>query len=270
MNLQQLSQADLLDILFEGRNKEYGAYDLRRSYNRRLVRAVLTMLAICLLLFLGFTVLGRPHSSRTPIPVVDCPIEPIAPPAEKKPQPFALPKPLHISPPAPTIRVVTTRIVPDDQVKPEDRPQPAVVPDNLRIDVATNLSATGTDLITPPSAGVAGGVDKGLVNKPVDKDADEGIFTVVQVESTYKGGDAAWQRFLLKNFRPPQPEDDQVGDATVTVLFIVDKEAISGPAALRKEAVRVIKLSGKWEPAIQNGRNVRSYKKQPITVHWEN
>jgi protein TonB len=64
---------------------------------------------------------------------------------------------------------------------------------------------------------------------------------------------------------------------TVVVRFIVDKEgnvsdveAISGPAPLQKEAVRVIRLSGKWEPAIQNGRKVKSYKKQPITVHWEN
>jgi protein TonB len=64
---------------------------------------------------------------------------------------------------------------------------------------------------------------------------------------------------------------------TVVVQFIVDKEgnvsdveALSGPAPLQKEAIRVIRLSGKWEPAIQNGRPVRSYKKQPITVHWEN
>jgi protein TonB len=55
------------------------------------------------------------------------------------------------------------------------------------------------------------------------------------------------------------------------VQFIVDKEgmvsdvqAISGPEELRKEAERVIKKSGKWTPAVQNGRQVKSYKKQPI------
>lgn len=277
MNLQQLSQADLLDILFEGRNKEYGAYDLRKSYNGRLMRAILTMLTICLLLFIGFTVMGRPHTSLAPITVIDCPLSPVEPPAMKKAEPIVIPRALHPAPPAPTIRLVTTRIVPDDQVRPEDKPQPAVVPDNFRIDVTTNLNATGTNLAAPPSNGLGDGVDNRVVNKPVGNDTEDGIFTVVQVESTYKGGDAAWQRFLLKNFRPPQPEDDQVGDATVTVLFIVDKEgnvsnveAISGPAALKKEAVRVIRLSGKWEPAIQNGRKVKSYKKQPITVHWEN
>ncbi|HEV2483036.1 MAG TPA: TonB family protein [Puia sp.] len=57
------------------------------------------------------------------------------------------------------------------------------------------------------------------------------------------------------------------------VQFIVDKEgnvsdveAVSGPEAggLREEAMRVIRQSGKWIPAIQNGRTVKSYKKQPV------
>ena len=58
------------------------------------------------------------------------------------------------------------------------------------------------------------------------------------------------------------------------VKFIVDKEgnvsdveAISGPdtGGLREEAVRVIKKSGKWTPAVQNGRFVKSYKRQPVS-----
>ena len=61
---------------------------------------------------------------------------------------------------------------------------------------------------------------------------------------------------------------------TVMVQFIVDKdghisdvEAISGPekGGLKEEAVRVIKKSGQWTPAVQNGRYVKSYKRQPVT-----
>ncbi|MFL5748594.1 MAG: energy transducer TonB, partial [Niastella sp.] len=48
-----------------------------------------------------------------------------------------------------------------------------------------------------------------------------------------------------------------------------DVEAISGPNELRAEAVRVIKKSGKWTPAVQNGRQVKSYKKQPIVFRLE-
>jgi protein TonB len=63
---------------------------------------------------------------------------------------------------------------------------------------------------------------------------------------------------------------------TVVVQFIVDKEgnvsdvqAVSGPTegGLREEAVRVIMKSGKWTPAVQNGRSVKSYKHQPVTFH---
>jgi protein TonB len=50
---------------------------------------------------------------------------------------------------------------------------------------------------------------------------------------------------------------------------VSDVEAIQGPNELRGEAIRVIKKSGKWEPAVQNGRKVKSYKKQPITFRLE-
>jgi len=50
---------------------------------------------------------------------------------------------------------------------------------------------------------------------------------------------------------------------------VSDVEAISGPNELRAEAVRVIKKSGKWTAAVQNGRQVKSYKKQPITFRLE-
>jgi protein TonB len=61
------------------------------------------------------------------------------------------------------------------------------------------------------------------------------------------------------------------------VQFIVDKEGnvsevhgISGPNELRAIAETVIMKSGKWKPAIQNGRQVKSYKAQPITFIAEN
>jgi protein TonB len=60
------------------------------------------------------------------------------------------------------------------------------------------------------------------------------------------------------------------------VKFIVDKEgrvseveALSGPTELREEAMRVVRKSGNWIPAIQNGRNVKSYKSQAIVFRLE-
>jgi protein TonB len=98
----------------------------------------------------------------------------------------------------------------------------------------------------------------------------------VENESFYPGGIEAWKRFLIKNFRTPEEAIAREISGTVVVQFIVDKEgnvsdvhAISGPEELRQEAVRVIKRSSKWEPAIQNGRKVNSYKSQPIVVQLQ-
>lgn len=81
----------------------------------------------------------------------------------------------------------------------------------------------------------------------------------------------AWRRYLLKTLQYPENAVQQMIQGMVMVQFVVDKDgtvsqvnAISGPEELNDEAVRVIRKSGKWTPAIQNGREVRSYKKQGI------
>ena len=63
---------------------------------------------------------------------------------------------------------------------------------------------------------------------------------------------------------------------TLNIEFIVNKsgdvlevKAVSGPASLRAESIRVVKESGKWTPAVQNGKPVNSYKKQPIKFRLE-
>lgn len=95
----------------------------------------------------------------------------------------------------------------------------------------------------------------------------------MEIESEYPGGAPAWLRYLNKNFRYPEDAISNEIQGTVVVQFIVDKEGdvsdvetVSGPdqGGLREEAIRVIRQSGKWIPAIQNGRKVKSYKKQPV------
>ena len=100
------------------------------------------------------------------------------------------------------------------------------------------------------------------------------IFTKVENEAQYPGGKDAWLHFLTKNLRYPMDAISNEIQGEVMVQFIVDTlgntydiQAISGPAqgGLREEAVRMIRLSGKWDCAIQNGYKVVSYKKQPVT-----
>jgi len=100
------------------------------------------------------------------------------------------------------------------------------------------------------------------------------IFTQTEAEATYPGGASEWMAYMNKNFKYPKEGIDKKIQGTVIVQFHVDKEgnvsdveALSGPEAggLREESIRIIKNSGKWIPAKQNGLAVKSYKKQPIT-----
>jgi periplasmic protein TonB len=98
-------------------------------------------------------------------------------------------------------------------------------------------------------------------------------FSKVEFESDYPGGANGWARFLKANLQYPNKAVRKKIEGTVIVQFIIDKDgsvsdvqAISGPESggLMEEAVRVIKISGNWKPAVQNGKKVKSYKKQPI------
>ena len=58
MEVNKILSADFLDILFEGRNKEYGAYELRRNYQKRLTTALLVTAGVALLIFVA-VIVGR-------------------------------------------------------------------------------------------------------------------------------------------------------------------------------------------------------------------
>jgi len=94
----------------------------------------------------------------------------------------------------------------------------------------------------------------------------------VEFESTFPGGDAGWIRYLTSSLVYPPKAVRKKVEGTVVVQFIVGKDgslsdiqAISGPELLWEAAEKVIKESPNWKPALQNGKKVKSYKKQPIT-----
>jgi periplasmic protein TonB len=96
-------------------------------------------------------------------------------------------------------------------------------------------------------------------------------FTKVEVESEFPGGVNAWISFLQNNLKYPKKALRKNITGTVVLQFIVNKdgtvsdiEAISGPEELWESAINTLKKTPNWIPAYQNGRKVRSYKKQPI------
>ncbi|MEP6746244.1 MAG: TonB family protein [Bacteroidota bacterium] len=102
------------------------------------------------------------------------------------------------------------------------------------------------------------------------------IFTKVEFEAVYPGGNDAWPKYLFKTLKYPQKAIDKEIQGTVIVQFIVDAtgkisdvKTISGPAELKAESIRVVKESGVWIPATDHGVKVRAYKRQPITYKME-
>ena len=165
-------------------------------------------------------------------------------------------------------RFTTLRIVKDQDVKKDDKPLEQEKLEDAKIGAVSQEGQKDDGITDPPvDAG------KGVVETPKNDDKDI-IFTKVEIESLFTGGEAAWGRFLHKNLNFPEDAVTNEIQGTVVVKFVVDQDgnvsdvqAESGPTdgGLRDEAIRVIKKSsGLWTSAIQNGRQVKSYKRQPI------
>jgi periplasmic protein TonB len=272
MDVNKILNADILDIIFEGRNKEYGAYDLRKTYNKRMVKAIGGTAIVIALLFIGFLVSNlNTGGPKKDIVVQDVQLEEVK---EEKKEPPPPPPPKIEPPKVEMAKFTPPKIVPDKEVKPEEKPPEQEKLEDTKIGTV-NQEGIKDEGITAPPVSDAG---KGVVEAPKDNEDYDKTFTKVEIESEFPGGSGAWLRYLNKNLRYPDDAVNNEIQGTVIVQFIVDKEGnvsdvtpISGPdnGGLREEAVRVIKKSGKWTPAVQNGRSVKSYKKQPIVFKLE-
>ena len=271
MEIGNILSADVLDIIFDDRNKEYGAYDLRKNYKQRLMKATAAMLLLVVLLLVAYILVAsmKPKDNRLLVgPDVNL-IE-VLPPPDKPIEPLPPPPP---PPPAPSVKMLalTAPLIVKEDPKPEEMPPPVDELENAKIGLVNSAGTEDLGIVAPVETA------KGVVAAPEKKDEAEVIFTKVEIESKYPGGNAAWGAFLNRNLTYPQEAADIEVQGTVYIQFIVDTEgnvsdvsAISGPEELRKAAVAVIKKSGRWDPAIQNGKKVKSYKKQPVTFRLEN
>lgn len=270
MEANKILTTDFLDLLFEGRNKSYGAYELRRTYNKRLWLA-LGVTALAFAVIAGIVIIKSQLTSSADSEAVKInevtiqQIEQEKP--EEPPPPPPPPPPKQAPPPKIEMKAFTPpKIVKDEEVK---EPPPAV--EELKETKIGTISQEGIKdigIVTPPAAVDAG---KGLVQaKPVEKEPE--VFTKVEVDAKYPGN---WVNFLTRNLDAQVPVDNGAspGNYTVIVQFIVDvagnvsdvKALTSVGYGMEQEAIRVIKKSGKWTPAIQNGREVKAFRKQPIT-----
>jgi len=261
MEANKILSANILDLIFDGRNKEYGAYELRATYARRVKRSLIVVFVITSLA-IGGTVLANyfkpKHEGGFVIvakmipPLIDDEKQKIPPPEKQKPAQAE----------TKTIKVTTPRIVPEDVDPPPTE------------DDKTNAKISALTKDGPP--------DDGTVKAPEDLDnkgiiepkkaIDEGPVAFVEIEAKFTGN---WEKFLTRNLNGNVPGDNgaPAGSYTVIIQFVVDLEGnVSDIKALtahgygmEDEAIRVLRKATKWEPAIQNGHNVKAYRKQPIT-----
>ena len=263
--------ADILDIIFEGRNKDYGAYELRKTYNKRLAIAIVSMTVFIVLLFAGYLLANNfgDQEQAKEVVVQDVELENIQEERPEEPPPPPPPKPPE-PPKVEMTKFTPPVIVKDEEVKKEDIPPEVEKLEDTKIDVISQEGVKDEGIAAPV-------VDEGkaVVQAPVDETNYDQTFTKVEVEASFPGGEGQWRKFLERNLNASAPVDNGAppGSYTVQVQFIVDKEGnVSDVKALsshgygmEEEAVRVIKRGPKWTPAIQNGRQVKAYRKQPIT-----
>ena len=111
MEANQILQSGFLDILFEGRNKLYGAYDLRKTYNQRISKALLAMVLFIMVLVTGFIISKRFAKDKTLIKVISpgLVLQKIAP---DKPKTIPkLPHPVHVATYKVTQPVIVKKLV---------------------------------------------------------------------------------------------------------------------------------------------------------------
>jgi len=270
MEANQILKSDILDIIFEGKNKAYGAYDLRKTYNKRISTALIFTVGLILLLLIGSIIFNKlkPKNDAKVMVVNESvlqQVKPDEPPPPPPPPPPKLPPP----PPVATIQFTPPKVVKDEEVI---KPPPEVKQiEEAKVDIKTVEGTKDLGIVAPPSD--LQGTQ--VVAAPVEKKEDpDKIFTKVEIEATFPGGPQAWQRYVTRAIQADQDEFTDADFGTCVVKFIVDKNGtVSEVQAttmkgtkLAEVAVNAIRKGPKWTPAQQNGRYVNAYRLQPVTL----
>jgi periplasmic protein TonB len=266
MQTNNILSAKLIDIIFDGRNKAYGAYELRNTYEKRIGRALL-ITALITGLAVGGTALansfkknGNNYKMGPEVTLEALPEEKI----EKLPEP-------EEQKPKQQEQVKTEKVTEFVPVKDEEVETPPPTQDDIATAKIDDFKQGGIeDPGTPDAPGPEKiGGSTGIIDQP--KKEDENPLTVVEIDAKFTGN---WKAFLERNLNGNVPQDNAApeGRYSVVIRFVVDKQGVvSDITALTEhgygmeaEAIRVIKKSAKWEPAFQNGLNVKAYRKQVI------
>jgi protein TonB len=259
------SAADLNDLVFLNKNKEYGAYFLRKNYDKYLTMAFFFTISIFLLAISS--------------PIILSYLRPAAPPAQTNGIYYA-PTIIDNIPSIDPKKTDVEKLPGLTQLKstlafrtPVIKPDPQVIEDYIPSQVDLQTSQPGFQTVKGTGADVVDIPIEIPTAAPKDvRDDKPEIFRYVEEMPTFPGGSDAFLTFVAQNIRYPEIAKRAGVEGRVAISFVVSPSgnvsdvqvAKSIGAGCDEEAVRVIKSMPKWNPGKQNGRPVNVQISVPI------
>ena len=262
MENERLLKSSMDDIVFEGRNQTYGAFRLRRLYDKHMSRAMISGI-IFFLLVISSPQIIRAVKGLLPAPKDDLVMKEVTlaepPPIDpKKPPP---PPPPKVEPPPikDQIKFVPPVVKKDEEVKEEEPPPPTIE------------EIKDKEIATETKEGDENGVDASLTEPdappapPVlEEPKEEEPFTYVEQMPTFPDGTEAMYKYIYEKIKYPAIARENGISGQVIVQFVVSKEGDIQKAKVvrgigggcNEEALRVVNGMPKWKPGKHNGRAV--------------
>lgn len=273
MNASYNQPESLDDIVFEHRNKEYGAYDLRQNYRSILTKSFLIGAVLFIIAVLAPLIyMKMKGNDAVKEQIVNVELDDIKdlPPPEKEEQAPPPPPPPPVEPPK---QEIVKDMIPEPKPNPKVEEPPKKLEEVAKTTIGTE-NQQGEKIATyvqpkPPAETGAG--------KNVEQPKPTGNEIVDTVEQTadFAGGLNKFRALVQSNFDTSAVEGE--GTLKTTVTFVVEKDGslsqvvASGPNAdFNREAERTIKgIKGKWNPGKNGGQPVRSRFRFPLTMNFE-
>ena len=277
-----MSKVDLIDknwveLVFDGRNKEYGAYVLRKETGMRNIKSMLLVFAVIIAIMAGVAAKVAIENAFPKKVAIETDVE-LTKLAEKKEAKVEKKAPIKVEEQKvvekvkSSVKFTPPVIKKDDEVKPEEelKSQEDLNKTNTAIgsfDVKGN-DETGGEVLKA----------KEVIAQPEPpKEEETKVFDVVEVMPTFPGGQQALFEWLSKNIKYPVVAEENGVQGRVIVTFVVERNgsitdvqvAKSVDPSLDKEAVRVVKAMPHWIPGKQNGSAVRVKFTVPVTFRLQ-
>ena len=277
-----MSKVDLIDknwveLVFDGRNKEYGAYVLRKETGMRNIKSMLLVFAVIIAIMAGVAAKVAIENAFPKKVAMETDVE-LTKLAEKKEVKVEKKAPVKVEEQKvvekvkSSVKFTPPVIKKDDEVKPEEE---------LKSQEDLNKTNTAIGSFDVKGNDEAGGEvlkAKEVIAQPEPpKEEETKVFDVVEVMPTFPGGQQALFEWLSKNIKYPVVAEENGVQGRVIVTFVVERNgsitdvqvAKSVDPSLDKEAVRVVKAMPHWIPGKQNGSAVRVKFTVPVTFRLQ-